>query len=237
MMMILRPQGLLPGAAPQDGARRARRDLRRHPLHGKGMSATEAPTTAALAGEPGDPDGDGDHEAVRRPDRGERRHVRRCRSARSSRSSAPTAPARRRTSTCSPGFYRPTLGSDRRSTGKNITGARPDIVMKAGHGADVPEHPAVLDDDGDGERDDRRALADARRPVRARSSAPPRVRREEREVAREGARRARVRGHHSSAGTTISPSTSPTATSGGWRSPARWRPTRRCCCSTSRRRG
>ena len=28
--------------------------------------------------------------------------------------------------------------------------------------------------------------------------------------------------------------TCPTATSGGWRSPARWRRTRRCCCSTSR---
>jgi ABC-type branched-subunit amino acid transport system ATPase component len=38
-------------------------------------------------------------------------------------------------------------------------------------------------------------------------------------------------------GTTPGRATCPTATSGGWRSRGRWRPSRRCCCWTSRRPG
>ena len=40
------------------------------------------------------------------------------------------------------GFYKPTLGKIT-FEGKNITGARPDLITKARHGADVPEHPPV----------------------------------------------------------------------------------------------
>ena len=132
-MMILRPQGLLP-------ERRRKMELtdddiddhRRDPLHGTRMSATQAPTPRAVAVEPRDPRRDRHHQAVRRPDRRQRRHVQRCPSARSSRSSGPTARARRRSSTCSRASTSPTIGHDRRSTGRNITGARPDMVMKAG---------------------------------------------------------------------------------------------------------
>ena len=106
---------------------------------------------------------------------------------------------------------------------------------EGGDGADVPEHPPVRDHDRDGERDDRRALADARRSVRLDHPHAAGAARGAR-GAREGARRARVRRASSRAGTTIWRSTSPTATSGAWRSRARWRRTRRCCCSTSRRR-
>ena len=47
MMMILRPQGLLPGAAAQDGARRCTsRPRDDNPLHGTGMSATQSSNAA-----------------------------------------------------------------------------------------------------------------------------------------------------------------------------------------------
>ena len=64
----------------------------------------------------------------------------------------------------------------------------------------------------------------------------PRVRREEREVREKAHAELEYVGHPARARTTSSRSTSPTATSAGSRSPARWRPTRSCCCSTSRRR-
>ena len=50
----------------------------------------------------------------------------------------------------------------------------------------------------------------------------------------QGVRPAGVRGHRRRAPTS-SPATSATASSGGWRSPGRWRPTRRCSAWTSRR--
>ena len=44
------------------------------------------------------------------------------------------------------GLYRPTFGRIA-FNGDDITGRRPDQIMKAGHGAHVPEHPPVRDDD------------------------------------------------------------------------------------------
>ena len=53
--------------------------------------------------------------------------------------------------------------------------------------------------------------------------------------AREGARAARLRRRRRAPRTTMRRPTSPTATSAAWRSPARSPRTRSCCCSTSRR--
>ena len=101
-------------------------------------------------------------------------------------------------------------------------------------GADLPEHPAVRRDDRGRERDDRAARADAGRHLRrgrpAAVGAAPRSAR-----ARERARELLgYVGLPAAPTSTGSPSSSPTATSGGWRSPGPWRPSRRCCCSTSR---
>ena len=64
----------------------------------------------------------------------------------------------------------------------------------------------------------------------------PRVRREEKEVAREGARDAAASSACARPSWIRSRRTSPTATSAGWRSRAPWPPIPRCCCWTSRRR-
>ena len=63
----------------------------------------------------------------------------------------------------------------------------------------------------------------------------PWVRKEEAAGRDEGARAARATSASRSGATTTPRATSATATSAGWRSPARWPPTRSCCCSTSRR--
>ena len=171
MMMILRPQGLLPERRHKMELAERRRDHRRQPLHGTGMSA------------------DDDTAAARRP----RPPGRRC-------STRPnitkqfggltavndvtfTLPEKSIVSIIGPngagkttffniltGFYRPTLGHDRVRRAQHHR--RPPGHRHEGrNGADVPEHPPVLDHDGDGERHDRRALADERRACSARSSA------------------------------------------------------------------
>ena len=63
---------------------------------------------------------------------------------------------------------------------------------------------------------------------------PPRVRREERDVRDKAREMLSYVGLAGEASTTSSRSTSPTATSAASRSPARWPPSRACCCSTSR---
>ena len=64
----------------------------------------------------------------------------------------------------------------------------------------------------------------------------PRARREEREIAQPSPRRSSRSSASASpaTATTSRPTTSPTRTGGASRSPARWRRTRACCCSTSR---
>ena len=132
------------------------------------------------------------------------------------------------------GFYRPTLGHDRRSTGADITGARPDIVMKAGMARTFQNirlfsTMTAMENVMIGEHS------------RMKSGLFGSIIRTPRDAARGARGRARRRTPSSStsastsAGTTISRSTSPTAISAGWRSPARWRRTRRSCCWTSRR--
>ena len=235
MMMILRPQGLLPERRHKMELAERRRDHRRQPLHGTGMSATTAPAPARrLAKGAADARRGQHHQAVRRPDRRQRRLLHAPGAARSSRSSAPTAPARRRSSTCSPastGRRSGTIGFDGREHHRRPAGHH----HEGRDGADVPEHPPVLDHDRDGERDDRRALAHARRACSARSSARRGCAARSARCARRRTRCSSTSGIDERAGTTSSRSTSPTATSAGWRSPARWPPTRSCCCSTSRR--
>ncbi len=63
------------------------------------------------------------------------------------------------------GFYRPTFGADRVRRAQRHRRA-PGHRHEGRNGADVPEHPPVRDHDGGRERDDRRALADARGPGR-----------------------------------------------------------------------
>ena len=132
MMMILRPQGLLPERRHKMELAERRRDQRRDPLHGTGMSATEAPTAAARRSpNPAILDAVNitkqfggltavsdvsftlpekldrlDHRAQRRRQDDVLQHA----------DGLLPADARARS----------------RSTGSNITGARPDIVMKAG---------------------------------------------------------------------------------------------------------
>ena len=63
------------------------------------------------------------------------------------------------------GFYKPTYGRIE-FDGKNVTGGRPDVIMKLGHGADVPEHPPVRDDERGRELHGRPELAHEGGPVR-----------------------------------------------------------------------
>ena len=102
------------------------------------------------------------------------------------------------------------------------------------HRAHVSEHPPVRDDDGGGER-----MVGQHARMRAGLFGsilrPPRVRREESDVRAKPRRRSATSGCRS-ASTTSWRSTSPTATSAASRSPARWPPSRGCCCSTSRPR-
>ena len=62
----------------------------------------------------------------------------------------------------------------------------------------------------------------------------PRVRREEREAQDKARELLDVRRRRQAGASTTPPRTSPTATSAGWRSRARWRRIRSCCCWTSR---
>ena len=126
MMMVLRPEGLIP-------ERRRKLELTEHVgtgqtaglgeagrsryLRGTRMSTPEETARAGrdAAAERRDPGGDEHHEDLRRPDRGRGRLVRDPARARSSRSSARTAPARPRSSTCSP------ASTSRRSAGSSST--------------------------------------------------------------------------------------------------------------------
>ena len=131
------------------------------------------------------------------------------------------------------GVYKPTSGSIVFEGTEVVDGLPPHAITALGIGADVPEHPPVRADERDRERARRHALPPARRASSARSCGPRRVKREEaasRATARESCSSRRAcRG-----ATTSAPATCRTATSAASRSRARWRPSRSCCCSTSR---
>ena len=78
------------------------------------------------------------------------------------------------------GLYKPTSGRIMLG-GRDITRSRPDVITESRGRPHVPEHPPVRRDDRRRERDDRPALADARRAGRL-DLRPPWVRREERET-------------------------------------------------------
>ena len=166
LVMVLRPQGLLP-------ERRRAMELTEGIGAGDaiGVGARRRPSTWSVSHEHAGiaPATTGDAGAGRcsRPSRCRRSSAASSRSttsrsrspsARSSRSSAPTARARRRSSTCSPG------STSRRSgaivfDGKDISRTRPDQITTLGHRAHVPEHPPVRDDERRRERDGRPARA------------------------------------------------------------------------------
>ena len=132
------------------------------------------------------------------------------------------------------GFYKPTLGKIS-STGRNVTGGRPDVIMKLGMARTFQNirlfsTMTALENVMVGQNS--RMKAGLFGSI-FRTPGVPRGGVRVREKARGGAR---VRRAARRARTTSWRSTWPTATSAASRSPARSRPTRRCCCSTSRRR-
>ena len=104
---------------------------------------------------------------------------------------------------------------------------------RARHRPHVPEHPPVPDDDRAGERAGGDALPAEGRHRSLRSCGRPGS---AARSARPASRRASCCASSGCSGgsTTTTRATCPTATSAGWRSRARWPPTRSCCCSTSR---
>ena len=130
------------------------------------------------------------------------------------------------------GLYKPTIGRIQ-FDGKDVTGTRPDIITKLGV-ARTFQNIRLFSS--------MTAIENVMVGQHARMSAglfgsilrPPAVRKRGGGGSREGARDARLRRPAPRASSSGSRATSPTATSGAWRSRGRSRPTRRCCCSTSR---
>ena len=128
---------------------------------------------------------------------------------------------------------RPDRRADHLRRRTSITGEQAARGRPPRHRPDVPEHPAVRQHDGRGERAGRASTIGSRaagserscgRAVdQARGGRGPR-----------SARRSCSTSSASGSARTRSPATCRMATSGGWRSRARSRPTRSCCCSTSR---
>ena len=232
--MVLRPQGLLP-------ERRRKLELT------EGIGAR--------------PSSDGDAAPVSRAGHGHGRprrrrpHRRSCAPSTWSRSSAassrsndvsfeiPTAldrldhrAQRRRQDDVLQHAHRP-LQADPRADPRSTTRHHPQAARRdhrAGGRAHVPEHPPVRRDERARERDGRPPLAHAGRAVRLDPAAAV--------GAARGARRSASTARELLAYVGLQPEhlrparrpTSPTATSAGWRSPARSPPSRSCCCSTSR---
>ena len=194
---------------------------------------TAAPTAAPQASGAADPARRARLQALRRPRRGQRRRRSRSPSARSSRSSAPTAPARRRSSTCSPGSTARRTGAITfDGQGHHRASARTAItqlgVARTFQNIRLFGTMTALENVLVGQH------ARMKAGLFGSILRSPRQRREERE-AREHARELLAYvGPARATSTTSSRSTSPTATSAAWRSPARSRPTPSCCCSTSR---
>ena len=132
---------------------------------------------------------------------------------------SPAASARR-PSACS---RRARLGAAARSCPWRRRTRRTGRHHASRHRPHLPEHPSLPGHDRDREHHGRH---DA--PIRTRCDSSGSHRREE---GREEA--SCSRSSASPASTTNWPATSPTATSGGSKSPARWPPTRSSCCSTN----
>ena len=222
IMMVLRPEGLLPERRrkmelhrghrrrPRPSSRRADERERRDPAHGRASPRSSAAwwrsTTSRSTSRRG----------------------------RSSRSSARTAPARRPSSTCSPGLYKPTAGPDRVRRRRTSRARRPDQITSLGV-ARTFQNIRLFGT--------MTAIENVMVGQHARMKAglfgsilrPPSVRREEVEVRRRRARCSTYVGPIERTCTSRWPRTSPTATSAASRSPARSRPSPSCCCSTSRR--
>ena len=134
------------------------------------------------------------------------------------------------------GIYRGDRPAASASTDGTARAGRAPVARhhRARHRAHLSEPAAVQPDDGAGERAGRQALPDARGPRRRSCSALPACTRRE-AAARErgdGAAGALRRAAAAPAGSR--PRRSPTPTAGASRSRGRWRPSRACCCSTSR---
>ena len=222
--------GPAPGAKAQDGARRGhrRRATRRcyEAPHARSRRPRRPRRTRRAGATAAILDASRHLQGVRRPGRGQRRHLLDPASARSSRSSAPTAPARRRSSTCSPASTSPTPA--------RIALRRPRHHRRA----PGPDHHAgiartfqnirlfatmtALENVMVG-----RAHADATGAALLRLDLPttplPSPATRGGRGPREGARDARLRRPQARARTTSWRSTSPTATSAGSRSRGRWR--------------
>ena len=127
---------------------------------------------------------------------------------------------------------------DIRFDGESIVGTTPPPDHPAGHRPHLPEPAPVPQHDGQGERqggDLRQHPRHADRVDAAAAAGAARGARGRR-ARRGGARLLRPAAARATASTSP-PTCSPTPTGGAWRSRARWRPARGCCCSTSRRPG
>ena len=131
------------------------------------------------------------------------------------------------------GLTAPTRGT-LRYRGEDITGLPPHRVAERGIARTFQNVRLFGELSALDQRDDRAPRADAERarqrrarPLLGPAGGAPDARARG-GTARPGRPRRPARG--------IAPATSPTATSGGWRSPARWRSSPSCSCSTSRRR-
>ena len=132
------------------------------------------------------------------------------------------------------GLYAPDAGAVT-FRGTPLVGPPPGPDHRARGLPHVPEHPPLRQHDRDRERAGRHARARPARPL-GRARARPRFR-------RGGARPVAARAGEllervglRAPRPTRSRATCPTAISAGWSWPARSPPSRRCCCSTSRRR-
>ena len=146
-MMILRPQGLIPERRHKMELADHVETLGRNPLHGKGMSATQSPQPPPSLSNP----------AIL-----EATNITKQFGGLTAVSDVTfTLPERSIVSIIGPngagkttffnmltGFYRPTLGSDRVRRAQHH-GRPAGPRDEGGDGADVPEHPPVLDHDRD----------------------------------------------------------------------------------------
>ena len=126
------------------------------------------------------------------------------------------------------GVYQPTAG-EVRFDGSRLAGREAARDHQARHRPHLPEHPAVPDDDGAGERPGRRRRPRTQRACSTRCSALPRHRREEQAAHDEAMELLRFMGL-STTGRRARRRTCPTATSAGSRSPGRWRPSPKLLC-------
>ena len=234
MMMILRPQGLLPERRHKMELAEHAETTRRNPLHGKGMSATQAPTPppslsnpAILTATPITKQFGGltavSDVTFKLPERSIVSII------------GPNGAGKTTYFNMLTGFYRPTLGRIE-FDGKNITGARPDIVMKAGMARTFQNirlfsTMTAMENVMIGEHSRMRA------GLSGSIFRTPRVRREEREAREKAHAELEYVGIHRALARSSRHQPRLRRCSGASRSPARCPPIRRCCCSTSRRRG